>query len=138
KTIVFVSHDLDEALKLGDRIALMKDGEIVQIGTPEEILTNPADNYVSQFVKGVDRSKVLTAENVMWRPEPLVSINSGPRVAVQLMKEYGISSIFVVEGKNRLLKGIIMIDDAVEALKSKKNLESIIREIPSIPLDMPL
>lgn len=78
----------------------MKDGEIVQIGTPpEEILTNPADNYVSQFVKGVDRSKVLTAENVMWRPEPLVSINSGPRVAVQLMKEYGISSIFVVEGK---------------------------------------
>ncbi|KKG43799.1 hypothetical protein DU35_19490, partial [Methanosarcina mazei] len=88
--------------------------------------------------QGVDRSKVLTAENVMWRPEPLVSINSGPRVAVQLMKEYGISSIFVVEGKNRLLKGIIMIDDAVEALKSKKNLESIIREIPSIPLDMPL
>ena len=70
----------------------MKD-EIVQIGTPEEILTNPADNYVSQFVKGVDRSKVLTAENVMWRPEPLVSINSGPRVAVQLMKEYGIFNL---------------------------------------------
>lgn len=138
KTIVFVSHDLDEALKLGDRIALMKDGEIVQIGTPEEILTNPANNYVSQFVKGVDRSKVLTAESVMWRPEPLVSINSGPRVAVQLMKEHGISSIFVVEGKNRLLKGIIMINDAVEAMKSKKGLESFITQVPSIPLDMPL
>jgi len=138
KTIVFVSHDLDEALKLGDRIALMKDGEIVQIGTPEEILTDPADNYVSQFVRGVDRSKVLTAENVMWRPEPLVSISSGPRVAIQLMKEHGISSIFVVEGKNRILKGLLVIDDAVEALKSKKSFEPMIREVPSVPLEMPL
>ncbi len=138
KTIIFVSHDLDEALKLGDRIALMKDGEVVQIGTPEEILTNPADSYVSKFVAGVDRSKVLTAEAVMWRPEPLVSINSGPRVAVQLMKEHGISSIFVVEGKNRLLKGILMIDDAVDALKSKKSFESLIRDVPSVPPEMPL
>ena len=138
KTIIFVSHDLDEALKLGDRIALMKDGEVVQIGTPEEILTNPADSYVSKFVAGVDRSKVLTAEAVMWRPEPVVAVSSGPRVAVQLMKEHGISSIFVVEGKNRILKGILMIDDAVEALKSKKSFEPVIREVPSIPPEMPL
>ncbi|WP_440955372.1 quaternary amine ABC transporter ATP-binding protein [Methanosarcina sp. Mfa9] len=138
KTIIFVSHDLDEALKLGDRIALMKDGEVVQIGTPEEILTNPADSYVSKFVAGVDRSKVLTAEAVMWRPEPLVAVSSGPRVAVQLMKEHGISSIFVVEGKNRILKGILMIDDAVQALKSKKSFELMIREVPSVPPEMPL
>lgn len=138
KTIIFVSHDLDEALKLGDRIALMKDGEVVQIGTPEEILTEPADSYVSRFVAGVDRSKIFTAESVMKRPEPLISINSGPRVALQLMKEYGISSIFVVEGKNRLLKGVLMINDVVEALKSKRRLESIIREVPSIPPEMPL
>ncbi|RXA17252.1 glycine betaine/L-proline ABC transporter ATP-binding protein [Methanosarcina sp. MSH10X1] len=138
KTIIFVSHDLDEALKLGDRIALMKDGEVVQIGTPEEILTDPADSYVSRFVAGVDRSKIFTAESVMKRPEPLVSINSGPRVALQLMKEYGISSIFVVEGKSRLLKGVLMISDVVEALKSKRSLESIVREVPSIPPEMPL
>lgn len=138
KTIIFVSHDLDEALKLGDRIALMKDGEVVQIGTPEEILTDPADSYVSRFVAGVDRSKIFTAESVMKRPEPLVSINSGPRVALQLMKEYGISSIFVVEGKNRLLKGVLMINDVVEAMKSKRSLESIVREVPSIPPEMPL
>ena len=65
KTIIFISHDLDEALKLGDRIVLMKDGVIVQTGTPEEILTEPANDYVRRFVEDVDATKVLTAENVM-------------------------------------------------------------------------
>lgn len=139
KTIIFVSHDLDEALKIGDRIALMKDGEVVQIGTPEEILTEPADSYVSKFVAGVDRAKILTAESVMKRPRPLVSINSGPRVAIQLMKDYGISSIYVVEGKNRRLKGILMIGDALEALKTRKSLEAVmIPEAPRVAPDMPL
>lgn len=139
KTIIFVSHDLNEALKLGDRIAIMKDGEVVQIGTPEEILTEPADSYVSRFVSGVDRSKILTAESVMKRPEPLVSINSGPRVAIQLMKDYGISSIYVVEGKNRHLKGILMIDDALEALRSGKSLEeAMFPEAPCVSPDRSL
>jgi len=139
KTIIFVSHDLDEALKLGDHIALMKDGEVVQIGTPEEILTEPANSYVSRFVAGVDRSKILTAESVMKRPEPLVSINSGPRVAIQLMKDYGISSIYVVEGKNRHLKGILMISDALEALRSGKNLEAaMFLEAPRVAPDRSL
>ena len=61
KTIVFITHDLDEALRIGDRIALMKDGAIVQIGTPEEILTNPANDYVEKFVEDVNLTKVLTA-----------------------------------------------------------------------------
>src|SRR5690606_396649 len=64
KTILFITHDLDEALRLGDRIALMKDGSIVQIGTPEEILVNPANDYVERFVEDVDRSKVLTASHI--------------------------------------------------------------------------
>src|SRR5699024_5983131 len=69
KTVLFITHDLDEALRLGDRIALMRDGEIVQVGTPEEILTNPANDYVEKFVEDVDRSKVLTAGHIMKRPE---------------------------------------------------------------------
>ncbi|MED4958982.1 glycine betaine/L-proline ABC transporter ATP-binding protein, partial [Paenibacillus macerans] len=69
KTIVFITHDLDEALRIGDRIALMKDGALVQIGTPEEMLTNPADRYVERFIEDVDLSKVLTAARVMRRPE---------------------------------------------------------------------
>lgn len=93
KTILFITHDLDEALKLGDRIALMKDGKIVQIGTPEEIMTNPADEYVEKFVEDVDKSKVLTASNVMIRPETIDSTKHGPRVALQKMRKTGISSI---------------------------------------------
>src|SRR5690606_12839255 len=64
-TIVFITHDLNEAMFLGDRIAVMRDGRIVQIGTPEEILTAPANAYVEQFVQDVDRARVLTAGNVM-------------------------------------------------------------------------
>src|SRR5690606_24656414 len=68
KTIIFITHDLNEALRIGNHIALMKDGEIMQIGTGEEILTNPANDYVEKFVEDVDRSRVLTAENIMDRP----------------------------------------------------------------------
>jgi glycine betaine/proline transport system ATP-binding protein len=138
KTIVFVSHDLDEALKLGDRIAIMKDGVIAQIGTAEEILTNPADDYVSEFVAGVDRTKILTAENVMKRPEPVVSINAGLKVAMQLMKKHGISSIFVVDPEKKI-KGILLIDDAVQAVKDKKTLHDVlITDVQIVAPDLPI
>lgn len=136
KTIIFVSHDLDEALKLGDRIALMKDGEIVQIGTTEEILTNPSNEYVEQFVADVDMAKVLTAEDVMKRPEPLLSLDSGPRNALRLMKEYGISSVFVVT-KFRKFRGLVLVDDVIEAMHSHKSLQDIlITDSPVISIDM--
>lgn len=138
KTIIFVTHDLDEALKIGDRIALMKDGAVVQIGTAEEILTRPANEYVAKFVEGVDMSKVLTAEGVMKRPEPVVSPQSGPRVALRMMKEHGISSIFVVD-KGRRLRGIVMADDALEAVKDNRSLEEIlIAGVPATAPDTPV
>ncbi|WP_242492622.1 quaternary amine ABC transporter ATP-binding protein [Methanolobus psychrotolerans] len=138
KTIVFVSHDLDEALKLGDRIAIMKDGIVSQIGTAEEILTDPADDYVSEFVAGVDRTKILTAENVMKRPEPVVSVNSTVTVATQLMRKHGISSIFVVDPEKRV-KGIILIDDAVLAVKEKKTInEVLITDIKTVEPNLPI
>ncbi len=68
KTIIFITHDLDEALRLGDRIAILKDGEIVQQGTPDEILLHPADDYVEAFVKDVNRARALTVETVMKAP----------------------------------------------------------------------
>lgn len=135
KTIVFVTHDLDEALKLGNRIALMKDGVVVQVGTPEEILTSPADDYVASFVAGVDMTKVLTAEGVMKPPEPVVSIISGPRVALKLMEEHGISTIFAV-GKGKVLRGLVTAEDAVAAAQAKKtNIEEIL--IPDTPVTSP-
>ncbi len=126
KTIIFITHDLDEALKIGDRIAIMKDGLIVQIGTPEEILNNPANEYVKEFVQDVNRAKVVTASSIMRKTETIVSSKDGVRVAVRKMKEASISSIFVLD-KERHLKGIITIDDATNLLKQNKNdLESII------------
>ncbi|MDQ1911952.1 glycine betaine/L-proline ABC transporter ATP-binding protein ProV [Paenibacillus sp. GD4] len=135
KTIVFITHDLDEALRIGDRIALMKDGSVVQVGTPEEIMMNPANEYVERFVEDVDLSKVLTASHVMRRPET-ISIDRGPRVALQLMREGGISNLFVVDRSKRLL-GVITADDASEAASQGKSLEEIvIRDTPTVAPDM--
>lgn len=116
KTIIFITHDLDEALKIGDRIAIMKEGVIVQIGTPEEILDQPANDYVKAFIKDVNRAKIVTASAVMKRPDAIVTRKDGLRMAVRKMEEEGISSIFVVD-KLRTLLGIVTIDDAIEALK---------------------
>lgn len=126
KTIVFITHDLNEALKLGDRIALMLDGRIVQIGTPEEIVANPANDYVARFVRGVDMTKVLTAQDVMKKPEPVITPKDGPRVALKQMRASGISSIFVVE-RNRRLLGLLTADAAFEA--TEKGERDIIRRL---------
>jgi glycine betaine/proline transport system ATP-binding protein len=131
KTIIFITHDLDEALRIGDRIALMKDGSVVQVGTPEEILMNPANKYVERFVEDVDLSKVLTASHVMRRPET-ITLDRGPRVALQLMKDTGISNLYVVD-KAKKLVGVITAEDASYAAKAGKTLEEIlIRDVPTV------
>ncbi len=139
KTIIFITHDLDEALKIGDRIALMKDGEIVQIGTPEEIMTNPADDYVRKFVQDVDRSKVFSAQHVMKHPETIYVEKHGPRVALQRMKQAGISSIYVVN-KNKELLGVVTADAASEAVKNgNKNIYDVMEtDIPVVSPDLSL
>lgn len=135
KTIIFITHDLDEALRIGDRIALMKDGAVVQIGSPEEIMINPANEYVERFVEDVDLSKVLTASHVMRRPET-IGLDRGPRVALQLMRESGISNLFVVDRSKRLL-GVITAEHASEAVREGKSLEDIvIRDTPTVAPDV--
>lgn len=139
KTILFITHDLDEALRLGDRIALMRDGEIVQIGTPEEILVNPANDYVERFVEDVDRSKILTAHNIMKRPETINIETSGPKVALDRMQKEGISSILVVDSQ-RNLKGYVMAEDALEASKKGiRELHEVLRtDIQHVEKETPL
>ncbi|MDE4908405.1 glycine betaine/L-proline ABC transporter ATP-binding protein [Methanogenium marinum] len=137
KTIIFVSHDLDEALKLGDRIALMKDGIIAQLGTAEDLLQNPRCNYVERFVEDVNLSRVLVSKDVMKRPEPLLPPDSGPRNALRLMEEYGISSIFVA-GKDRIFRGLVTVDGAVDAKKREIPLRDVmITDTPTVLLDTP-
>lgn len=125
KTIVFITHDINEAFKLGDRVAVMRDGSIVQIGTPEEILNNPSDEYIEDFVKDIDRTKVVRAKDIMKRPNAVVSLNSGVRVAIKEMQANDISSVFVVD-KDRKIQGIVTIDDCI---KSAKNNRSSLKEI---------
>jgi len=138
KTILFITHDLDEALKMGDHIAIMKDGVIVQIGTPEEILTNPADDYVAEFVQDVDRSKVLTAGTVMKKPEAVVSSKDGLNVALRKMKEVGLSSVYVV-GEKRELLGLVTVDSVLEAKQKGRTLAEIIQtDIPTTKPDTSL
>lgn len=129
KTVIFITHDLDEALRLGDRIALMKDGSIVQIDTAEEILLNPANDYVKRFVEDVNLAKILTASHVMKRPESL-PVDRGPQYALKLMKDNGVSTVYVVDEDRKLL-GHITADQASEAAKQKGGLEEYLT--PNIP-----
>lgn len=133
KTVVFITHDLDEALKLGDRIAIMKDGVIDQIGTPETILTEPATEYVRTFVENVDRSKVLTAGSVMKRTCMVASHKDGPQLAVRLMQQHNLSSLFVV-GQDRRFLGMVNIDTALaEAKKGGRTLGQIVQgDVPTV------
>lgn len=139
KTIIFITHDLSEALKIGERIAVMRDGEIVQTATPEELLRAPADEYVASFVKNIDRSQVITAQSVMIKPETIVSPKSGPRVALHKMKELNLSSVFVVDQDQRL-KGIVTVDQAVKAVENNQSsLESLIqKDVPKVSPDTTL
>lgn len=135
KTIIFITHDLDEALRIGDRIALLKDGKLIQIGTPEQMLMDPADEYVERFVEGVDLSKVLTAAHIMRRPET-VSLDRGPRVALQLMRDIGISTLFVV-GKDKSLQGVVTAEQASEAARGGQSLQEVMfTDVPTVSPDV--
>ena len=115
KTIVFISHDLDEALKLGDRIVLMKDGRIEQVGTAEEILSNPATRYVEKFVEDVDVTKIVTAQQVMKKTETVAYRKDGPRTALRRMQKAGISGAYVVS-RDCKLKGWVSAEMCHAAL----------------------
>ncbi|MGM0508074.1 MAG: quaternary amine ABC transporter ATP-binding protein [Fusobacteriota bacterium] len=145
KTIVFITHDLDEALKMGDRIVLMKDGKVVQIGTPEQILTEPATEYVEKFVEAVDVTKVLTAQDVMIRKPKTAFLDDGPVTALHKIRELGEPGIFVVNKKRKLL-GYVTAKEAKKAADSNKySLDTVMTtcgpegcDVPAVYLDDPL
>ncbi|NOQ50704.1 MAG: betaine/proline/choline family ABC transporter ATP-binding protein [Desulfuromonadaceae bacterium] len=135
KTIVFITHDLDEALKLGDKIIILKDGEIVQQGSPEEILTRPANEYVARFIEDVDVSKVLTAQSVMVKAAAVIYPKDGPKTALRKMKELGITSMMVVN-KDHQLRGMVTLEDAYRlANEQGKSLDPILKEVPTVEPD---
>ena len=139
KTILFITHDLNEAMRLGDRIAMMRDGRIVQIGTAEQILDEPANNYVAQFVQDVDRSRVLTASNIMEPPPAVLGSGSGPQAAHKLMRENQLQWLLVVN-RDRTPAGILWESDVALAVREQRpDLPwSPVHETPTVGEEVPL
>lgn len=134
RTIVFITHDLDEAIKLGDRIAIMKDGEVVQVGTPEEILTDPANDYVTRFTESVDRGRVVTASSIMLTQPIVVRIRKdGPEAIIRKMREKRLYALPVIGADEQFL-GEIRLKDVLRLCKEGvRDISSIVmKEVPSV------
>ena len=120
KTIVFITHDLNEALKLGDRIAIMQDGRVVQIGSPEDIVLRPEDEYVGDFTQDVRLESVLTAGKVMVPPKATVLGHQGPRAALHTIGASDGDAAWIVDRTQRYI-GILTISRANDALRAGVN-----------------
>ena len=134
RTIVFITHDLDEAIKLGDRIAIMKDGEVVQVGTPEEILTDPANAYVTRFTESVDRGRIVTASSIMLKQPIVVRIKrDGPEAIFRKMRERRLYALPVIGNDDQFI-GEIQYKDVLKLRKEgSKDVSSIVQtEVPSV------
>jgi len=129
RTIVFISHDLDEALRIGDRIAIMEGGRVVQVGTPEEILQHPADDYVRAFFRGVDPTGVIAAGDIVRANQPTViwhTPSGSPRATLEMLNNRDREFAYVLDSE-RQFYGVVSIDSLREVLDSgvdKPQLES--------------
>lgn len=128
KTIVFITHDLNEAMRLGDRIAVMRDGKIDQIGTAEDILTKPANDYVASFIQDVDVTRVLTAANIMDKPKETVALVDGPHVAMRKLEELHETELYVIDGQGKLA-GVVRDNDlATAARRGDRTIEQVMTD----------
>lgn len=125
-TVIFITHDINEAFKLGDTVAIMRDGKVVQIDTPENMTTNPADDYVKKFIVGADRTKVVSVKNIMITPSCMVRENDSAKTAIREMQQNSVSTAYAVDSKMRY-KGIVSIDDAIKASKENIKLFDLIK-----------
>jgi len=126
KTIIFITHDINEAFKLGDTVAIMRDGKIIQIDTPERMSARPADDYVREFIESADKTQILTAKHVMIRPKCLVRPKDMPSQAIREMGANDVSTAYVVDDKMKFL-GVITIDDAILARDKNLPMPSLIK-----------
>ena len=139
KTIVFITHDINEAFKLGNRVGILRDGRMVQIDTPEQMLANPADDYVKKFIHNVNTSKVFCVRNIMSTPSCIVKDSDGANTALTSMRANGVSSAYVV-GDHMNFIGIVTPEGALAVRDGKKTFsEAIIRDVLQVnDLDAPV
>ena len=116
RTIIFITHDLNEAMRLGDRIVVMRDAEVVQIGTGEEIIHDPANQYVADFVADVDRSRVLTASTAMREPRQTFGPDASPREVLDWLDEADVNGVYVLDADKRIL-GVARDDKVAQGMR---------------------
>ena len=138
-TTILVTHDLDEALTLGDRIAVMRDGQIIQIATPDELITNPADAYVASFVEGASASRFLTAAQIMDRDVTTVSAADDTDAVRRLLQSRSARSAFVING-NGTVRGLIPSEDLsrISSNGDRRAWETAVRQAVTAEQDTPL
>src|SRR5659263_33179 len=113
KTIIFITHDINEAFKLGNMISIMKDGQIIQTDTPEEMSSHPVDDYVEKFINSADKTQIFCVKHVMQTPKCLIHSRDGVTFALKQMRDRGVSSAYVV-GEQMELVGILTLDNALK------------------------
>ncbi|WP_421187235.1 glycine betaine/L-proline ABC transporter ATP-binding protein ProV [Aeromonas enteropelogenes] len=141
RTIVFISHDLDEAMRIGDRIAIMQDGQVIQVGTPDEILSQPANDYVRAFFRGVDLANVFSARDIVSRKQmPLIKKHTtdGPANALRQLKQQDREFGYVVDRARRFV-GVVSLASLARTVDSKGSLEqALLDEVTPLLADTPL
>lgn len=136
KTVIFITHDIDEAFRLGDMVGIMRDGRLIQVDTPEGMSTKPADDYVRRFIDSADKSKILSVRNIMITPVSLVKPGDGVDHALRVMRKNAISSVYTVDGQMKLT-GILTLSDAMRAKRENLDLsDMIVRDIPTTTMDV--
>ncbi|MFQ2272425.1 glycine betaine/L-proline ABC transporter ATP-binding protein ProV [Aeromonas enteropelogenes] len=141
RTIVFISHDLDEAMRIGDRIAIMQDGQVIQVGTPDEILSQPANDYVRAFFRGVDLANVFSARDIVSRKQmPLIKKHTtdGPANALRQLKQQDREFGYVIDRARRFV-GVVSLASLARTVDSKGSLEqALLDEVTPLLADTPL
>lgn len=138
KTIVFITHDIDEAFKMGNTICIMKEGQVVQIGTPEEITMRPATDYVQHFIQGATKTKVVSVSNIMVRPASIVRIIDSIDHALHQMRSQSLSSVIVIDN-NLGFAGFLSLKNALQGKKEGKSLGQLLeRDTPKVAPETPI
>lgn len=135
KTVVFITHDINEAFKMGNRVAIMRDGAIIQTDAPEDMASNPADEYVENFINGADKTQVYSVKHIMQKPGCLIRSVDGVNKALKQMRQEGLSSAYVV-GEKMEFKGVLTLDKAISVRAGELMFQDAIEtDVPSTSIE---
>ena len=135
KTVVFITHDINEAFKMGDTVGIMRDGRIEQLGTPTDLALFPANDYVKDFLGSIDKTKVLSVRHIMITPSCLIREQADPVTAIREMRENDVSTAYVIGRKMEFI-GIVTLTSALQARHDNLPSVPLTRDVPSVRQDV--